>query len=444
MDSVPRPGRLVQSLAVVLVVGLGLHVAHTVFELGGADNDALDTWLTLTVSTGATALCAAYATGRRPDRAAWISITAGLGSWAIGDAIFILGYGGEAGAPTIADIFYLGLYPALGAGLVLMVRPHLRDLGLWLDGLLGGLMLAGIAVAIALEQIPDTAEDSSAALWSTLGYPIGDLLLLGFVAAVFTVTGFRPGLRWGVLGAGLVVIAVADTVFTYAATTGSYEVGTALDSLWPAALLLIALSAWVRPAPVPVGTAARWPAFLAGAFFATIGIAFMVVDHHERLPTLALWLVVPAMFVRVVRTGITFTDMSRALRSAQVAAALVEASGDAVFRTDRDGRVRTWNAGAADTFGHPSGAVVGRPLAELIAPRSARRDRRPDRDGGRRQDRWRHALGVPSRRRADRDRHERVADPRRARARRRPLGDRSRHHRAAADRAGRAGQQGQE
>jgi PAS domain S-box-containing protein len=204
-----------------------------------------------------------------------------------------------------------------------------------------------------------------------MGYIVGDLLLLGFVTAVFAMTGFQPGRRWILLGAGLVLLAIADTIFSYRVTTETFELGTPLDGLWPAGLLLIAISAWTSP---PAPTRARvggWRSYAVGAVFTVTGMSLLVLDHYATVPTVAVWLVFPALFARSVRTALTFADMSRALKTAQVGAALVEASDDAIFRTGRDGIVESWSRGAAATFGHEAAAIVGRSIDDLIAPRSA-------------------------------------------------------------------------
>ncbi|HYZ19730.1 MAG TPA: ATP-binding protein [Gaiellaceae bacterium] len=66
-------------------------------------------------------------------------------------------------------------------------------------------------------------------------------------------------------------------------------------------------------------------------------------------------------------------DLERALaerREAQESvhqlAAIVEASDDAITRTERDGTVVTWNPGAERLFGYSAREIVGRPLAILV------------------------------------------------------------------------------
>ena len=51
-------------------------------------------------------------------------------------------------------------------------------------------------------------------------------------------SGWRPGRGWVVLGLAFVVLALTDTVYLYRLATGTYEVGTLLDSGWLVAFAL--------------------------------------------------------------------------------------------------------------------------------------------------------------------------------------------------------------
>jgi PAS domain S-box-containing protein len=363
------PGRFARAALVAAIVGFCVHVAHTTFGLRGNVLTAdVASALLVFLSAAGTAICLAGALNTERDRGAWIAMSVGLGSWTAGELAFLLYPASDAPTPSLADLFYVGFYPAVAVALVLLVKPHVRDFRLWLDGLVTGLMLMGIAAAVT--PFPETVDGGWLGVAATVAYPAGDLLLLGFVTAVLTVTGFRPGPRWALLGTGFVLTAIADTIFSHEIAVGTYTANTALDSLWPAALLLIAVAAWAKPPSRRRTPGTGRAAFVLAAVFTFTGLSIMVFDHYAPLPDLAVWLVVPALTIRIARTLLTFEDMGRALRAAQVAAALVEASGDAVVRVDRDGIVKTWNPGAAAIFGHDAAAVVGSPLTDLIAPRS--------------------------------------------------------------------------
>jgi signal transduction histidine kinase/ActR/RegA family two-component response regulator len=153
-----------------------------------------------------------------------------------------------------------------------------------------------------------------------LAYPIGDTVLLGLVMAMFTMTGFNSGARGVLLSAGLLVVASGDWLFSYEIARGTYEIGSAVDILWPAGFLLIGFSPWVTSPPVAPPAIGRWRSFVVAAFFTVLGVAVLIFDHYAPVPEGAVWLTAAALAARAARTAITFSDMERALRSAEAAA----------------------------------------------------------------------------------------------------------------------------
>ncbi len=79
---------------------------------------------------------------------------------------------------------------------------------------------------------------------TNIAYPIGDVILVSMVVGVFAVRGWRPGRLWWTLGAGLLLFAAADSIYLLRVTSGTYVVGTPLDSLWAVAAFVMAIGAW--------------------------------------------------------------------------------------------------------------------------------------------------------------------------------------------------------
>ena len=73
-----------------------------------------------------------------------------------------------------------------------------------------------------------------------LAYPVGDLVLLMFVAVAYSLSGWRPGRAWLLLGAGVTVTRRRRHVFVYQVASGTYVAGTVLDAMWPASMALLA------------------------------------------------------------------------------------------------------------------------------------------------------------------------------------------------------------
>lgn len=136
------------------------------------------------------------------------------------------------------------------------VRAPAFPSSLWLDGAIGASAVGALAATLAFEPILDASANASAtALAVNLAYPIGDLMLLSLVVAVFGLSGWPPGRAWIVLGAGLATMAVADGAYLLRAADGTYVAGDLLGAWWPAAALLVGFAAW-SPAVVRRTTSA--------------------------------------------------------------------------------------------------------------------------------------------------------------------------------------------
>jgi diguanylate cyclase (GGDEF)-like protein len=245
------------------------------------------------------------------ERGAWMVMTAAMASWTFGEIYWAV-FKPES-YPSPADLGYIGFYVLLYAGLVLLLRSRARSIGgmLWLDGATAALAAAALGSAVLVEVVLGTTEGSRSTVVTNLAYPLGDVLLLSAVFGVFTLTGWRPGRRWLVLGLGVVSTTAADAIYLFQSADGTYVEGTWIDILWPAALLLIALSAWM-PDRTSEGLAVDGRPLLAvpavGAFLST---GILVYDHFTRLNLLAIVLASATLVLVIVRLAITFRENSR-------------------------------------------------------------------------------------------------------------------------------------
>jgi hypothetical protein len=211
------------------------------------------------------AFCLWRAAVVKEERRAWTIMGAGIVSWTVADIVWTVLYADAPNAPypSVADALWLAWYPASFAVLVLLVRSRIVSFraSLWLDGVIGALCTMALAFAIAYQPIADRATGSTAEVLTNLAYPLADTLLLGLVVAVFGLSGWRPGRAWTILGAGLMLNAVADVGYLVQTAQGTYVEGSLLDAGWPASALLVGLAAWqpakVRVAPDVEGVGSR-------------------------------------------------------------------------------------------------------------------------------------------------------------------------------------------
>lgn len=156
-----------------LIGGLGVLALHTTLGFGGHRLDWLfDDDIYNALMLGATLVVIARGLLVKDQRAAWLTMGAGMLSWSVGElyySLFLEGTGAEAGGSVSpADAFFLTMYPCFYVGLGLLVKDHLRDLrvGIWLDGLIAGLAAATVSGALILPPSSTTPPAISARSWS--------------------------------------------------------------------------------------------------------------------------------------------------------------------------------------------------------------------------------------------------------------------------------------
>ena len=378
-------------LAVAAVTGLGLlaFVAHTAFGLGkpGLDTFFQD-WVYCALTGAAGGFCVVRAASVREERGAWLLMGLGLLSWAAGDLTWtvLLADDPDPPYPSVADVLYLAFYPASYTSLLLLARSRTDSFrtSLWLDGAIAALTVAALIATLAFQPIVDATSGSPTEIAVNLAYPVGDLLLLGLVVAVFGLNGWRPDPVWLLIGGGLALTAVADGLYLVQTAKDQYVAGTFMDSAWPASALLVAVAAW-QPARKKL-TINDWLIIAVPACCGFVAVQLLVYDHFARnvnvaAVSLAAW----ALLLALARMTLTFlenqrtlsqthtearTDSLTGLRNRRSLMADLEAelalatpaSPRALLLFDLDG-FKEYN----DAFGHPAGDGLLVRLAARLA-----------------------------------------------------------------------------
>ena len=383
--------RVLGAAAVLAVCG---YAAHSTLGLGGRSlNGLFENWVFNALFFAGAALCLLRAVWCAYERVAWIVMGMGLGCWALGDVLFTLDPGlVTAGSfPGTPDFLWLAFYPASFATLGLLVRARVRQFysSLWLDGLLGALVLGALACQFVLPPIVAGTGGSANAVVGDLIYPLGDLLLVAFVVAVLTLTGWRPGRVLGMVAVGVALGSIADLASLYSSASGG-DGSTVLDSLWPAAAIVLGVAAWqpVRPSAV-IGLQGR-RLLVFPMIFAITALGLLALGQARPLHGDAYILAVLTTAGVIARMGLTFwenlglvarsrhealtdpltglgnrrhllLDLEDALQSASASAPW------ALLLFDLNG-FKQYN----DSFGHPAGdallAVLGSKLSQAAAP----------------------------------------------------------------------------
>ena len=269
------------------VAALAAHGIHSVAGPGGTRIDAFfNDWIYNAIFLGAALVCLARAVASPVDRLAWSLLGTALVIWAAAEITYAV-FEPEA-YPSLSDGLWLAFYPAVYAGLLLLVRARAKEFNssVWLDGLIASLAAAALGAAVLFEVVLESTGGSTATVVTNLAYPLGDILLFSLVVGVFALCSWRPGRGWALIGLSFLLTAIADGIYLYEAAAEHYHEGTILDSLWPASALALAIAAWARTTAedgVPGRGLLHVPIGLG-----LVGAGVLVYDHFERLNTLAI------------------------------------------------------------------------------------------------------------------------------------------------------------
>jgi two-component system, cell cycle response regulator len=383
--------RVLCTAAVLAVCG---YAAHSILGLGGRTLDRLfENWVFNALFFAGAALCLLRALWCSYERGAWIAMGLGLGCWALGEVLFTLDPGQvTAGSfPSTPDFLWLAFYPAAFATLGLLVRARVRQFysSLWLDGLLGALAVGALACQFLLPPIVAATGGSPNAVVGDLIYPLGDLLLVAFVVAVLTLTGWRPGRVLGIVSVGLALGAIADLLSLYSSATG-HTGPTVFDSLWPASVIVLGFAAWqpVRPSAV-IGLHGR-RLLVFPMIFAVTALGLLALRQARPLHSAAYILAVLTSAGALVRMGLTFWENLRLVARSRHEALTDPLTGLGNRRRlllDLEDVLQSAGASAPwalllfdlngfkrynDSFGHPAGdtllARLGTKLSQAVAP----------------------------------------------------------------------------
>jgi diguanylate cyclase (GGDEF)-like protein/PAS domain S-box-containing protein len=261
--------------------------------------------------------------------------------------------------PTVADAFYLGSYPFVVAGLLLVVRR--RSPGGDRAGLIDALIVAtGTAVVswvFLIAPFVGNPDLEVAGQVTSAAYPVADLTVAAVTARLVTGGGGRTA-AFGLVGAAVLGTLASDSIYVAMQLSGTYQVGGPLDGGWLLVHLLwgaAALHPSMRRLTEPSAT--RAAAFRRGRLGLLAGAALMppavlAVQAAGGGPTdipliVAGWVAV--LLLVVARLAGLFNVQEQAVRRERVlreaGADLVTAASPADSETRMLAGVRTLLAG---------------------------------------------------------------------------------------------------
>jgi signal transduction histidine kinase len=263
----------------------------------------------------------------RPGRTRIPIILAALGvtATALGDSYysFAMDENGYLVFPSPADPAYLLFYPLMAAGLIILVRRRLANVG-WLVLLETAVATAGVSalLAVVLAPVFDTALDSGTVLASAVAfaYPLFDVILIAVIAGIASIPTERVGRRWWAVIIGLGIWVAGDISYALLSNTDDYLAGTPLDATWAVGLAFItwwavgALHAQPEiPAPV------RYSVFSLPTIGVLAGLAVLVMGTQMELSTWAIVLAALTVALGLVPVVLRQMVLGRMLAAQQEA-----------------------------------------------------------------------------------------------------------------------------
>ena len=364
----------------IAVAGLGaalaLHYAHALTGLFRAGPyDFVDTWVMDGLLVAAAVVAVTGALRARPPRTRRLVLAAGISSYAAGFVVyhlFLVGTGAIFG--TASDYLWLGFYPLAALSLTMSLRAANWA---WFDAVGNALALIGLGWAFVVYPAVDAALTSDAYVLGNALYAVGDLALLGLLAALVSANGFRVSAQRTLVGLGVLVLAAADIAYAWRSSAGADVTGSVLDPLWVTAMFLMAASVWAPDRVPEVPDEARDSA-AASALppLLTVPALVAVIAVGDLVAVAFVLLAVALVCIRLTVSLRSNRALHMAVRDAERQyRGLVESSQDLVWALDRKGRLVFVNPAAHEFFGRSPESVLGRPLQSLMSAETMARDR---------------------------------------------------------------------
>ncbi len=181
------------------------------------------------------------------NKTAWYFIAGAMASFLAADIVYyvleLTSPIGEAPFPSLADGFYLSMYPLMIVGLVKLLRSVSpgRDIASILDaGLVGVATFSALGV-LYMDSYLQTNGHFLGRLIS-IGYPVMDVCLLTVAARLVAAAKLRQA-TFILMGAGLISLIIADVIYGILAAAETFQTGGFADAFWLGFYGLIGASA---------------------------------------------------------------------------------------------------------------------------------------------------------------------------------------------------------
>ena len=329
-----RRARLPMVGTVGLAVAVGGTILFALASFGAVDltPELRDVWLYSVVFLGAGVALAARAVHQPAQRTAFALFALAVAASAVGNLYYslVLVNLDVVPYPSWGDVAYLLFYPLVYSGLTILLRQgvHRWHASLWLDGLIVALTTAALATAFMVAPLLEVTDAELSVAVTNLSYPLADVLLVATVVSSVWILGRRAGRTWLVLATAFIVNGAGDVVFLLQDSAGEYVEGTPIDVTWPLAVTLMALAAVLpqagdHPANVTADATPsqpRWALIAVPMIATTASLGVLLPWGDWVCPPLAKWLTAGVFIAAIIRSGLTYREVSELAAARRVAA----------------------------------------------------------------------------------------------------------------------------
>lgn len=184
---------------------------------------------------------------RSDERKPWIMFAFGQASFLIADLIYywLETHREAVPFPSVADAFYLLMYPLVIAGLTFKIRKNLNRNKDWeglIDAGIFGIALFSVLWVVVMDSYVPLAGQATLERLISLCYPVMDLAVL-FVAIRLAVGAHRRNTSLTLIIAALCSLVIADVQYGVLNAADAFKTGGVVDAFWLGFYVLFALAA---------------------------------------------------------------------------------------------------------------------------------------------------------------------------------------------------------
>jgi diguanylate cyclase (GGDEF)-like protein len=272
---------------IAVVAGYFVFLATGLGQKSNGVAGFVDTWLQNALLLVGAVVATSGALRHRGGAAGRLALAAGLWTWLAGQIVWTVFYDGLAHppVPSGADLLWFGAYTGFYACVLVTMRARRSSMrsGVWLDGAIVGLAIAALGWNLLDAPLSGIVHATQGSIALALAYPICDVVLLATIVGFHVTHRTRLDRFWLLLGAGLLLNAVANVTNVYAMAGSNFSVGGVSDGIWVAALLLLAFAARQPDGSgAPTREGERWTmAIPIGLGILAVGLVVLIVASDD-------------------------------------------------------------------------------------------------------------------------------------------------------------------